>query len=219
MNRRPDRLNDTSHSGPRVVTPAIRLKVTPENEAVQLGEQQPHIAAGEPIVVVTVDLIGVDDAGCGLGRPGRAGVAAGCNRIVQLRRRLLLAVHRREQPDVDPGELAREFDGSDRIDDAASVDQLIRAPRIVRRHRGRTAAFPGRTMPTGDRRSPGRHRLQPGRIRIRRAVERQVVGDTPPQVAAELRASCVIVPSRTSDPRGPVHPRGRFRIESSTRPR
>src|SRR5207249_612596 len=155
-------------------------------ESIDLFEDEPAVDLRDAVVVAALDPIGVRQADARAAAKAPLGPKNGENGIVRARRRRELLVHRREQTDVGAEAGPGELDRRDRLDDATRIDQVLR-------HLKQLAAFQKeepllrkeQRLPRVER-ELARVRFDLRKVRLDRAVEGEVVRDSPANVAAEL---------------------------------
>src|SRR5205823_12120280 len=111
------------------------------------------------------------------------------NGIVLTRRRRELLVHRREQTDVGAEAGPGELDRRDRLDDATRIDQVLRHLKQLAAFQKERPFFRKEQRLPRVERELARVRFDLRKVRLDRAVEGEVVRDSPANVAAQLWVS------------------------------
>ena len=139
--------------------------------------------------------------------------AEGEERIVAAARRRQLVVDGRQDGEIGAGHLAGDLGGGQRRNDPAGVDELVRRRELLDaiEEEGPLLGKEER-LPRIEGELPGVG-LDLREVGIDRAVEREVRGDAPTDVRAELGAAAVVVPAEPAPRRRAVGPGGDGRVE------
>src|SRR2546421_7858785 len=122
----------------------------------------------------------------------------------------LLLIDRREQPEVGAEGRAGEFDRRDWLDDTTCIDEILgHLKQLAPLQKERPLLRKEQRLPRIER-ELARVRLDLRKVRFDRAVEGEVVRDSPTDVAAHLRVSQIVLIA--AGRRRTARPPGRLRI-------
>src|SRR5207237_7816759 len=158
-----------------------------EIEAVDLLENEPAVELRDAVIIAALEPVGVREAEARGSAKAPSRPQDRENGIVRARGRRELLVHRRKQADVGAERGAGEFDRRDWLDDTTCIDEVLgHLKQLAPLQKERPLLRKEQRLSRIERELAG-VRLDLRKVRLDRAVEGEVVRDSPTDVATQLR--------------------------------
>ena len=184
----PERRRDGRVAHPGAAPRQLKLR------RVHAPERYPPVDIGHAVGVVAVDAIGVREADTRLPADVPLRAQQVVDRMVGAGRRRGGIVDRRQERDGGARHLAGEFHRRHRLHDPASVDELVRDVEQLDAVEEEWPLLREEQRQARIERNLSGIRFHLGEVGVGGAVEREIVGDSPANVAADLGVLHVVAP-------------------------